>query len=135
MKNNKLTVVFFIIFFLVFLPMKFAILSVFGTEVLGKVELLTPICNQNNNAMNTRPTVYVVYEINKIRHFVSGRRTDEAFYFCKLKIGDAIKVTYVKFLNFDYVVADIDDPVANFIFYFIAGLIFSSAPILVLMKE
>ena len=115
--------------------MKFAILSVFGTETLGKIERLSPICNQDINTRSIRPTVYVTYEIDKIKYFVSGRHTDEEFDFCALKIGDAIKVTYVKFLNFDYVIADIDNPFASFIFYFIAGLIFSSVPILVLMKE
>jgi hypothetical protein len=109
------------VFFLVLMPLKYAILSVGGTETIGKITLLSTSCD-NGSPIKPKPRVTAVIWVGNMKHEVSGGGGDGISEFCNIKIGDTLKVTYFDVPKVNYIVATIGNPKEIFLTFFGCGI-------------
>jgi hypothetical protein len=122
-KRRRLQIrVILIILFVVLLPLKYAILSVGGTETLGKVVSLSTQCDGGKPG-GPQPRITASYLIDGTEQTVLGGGGYGNPDFCEIRIGSAVKLAYFKTSVVDFVLTTIGDPKEKFLSFLLGGIL------------
>lgn len=95
--------------FLFLLPLKYVVLSTVGTNITGRVTLLSTAC-ESATPIKSKPYITSVFSIGATKHEIEGKAGYGNPEFCDLHIGDAIKITYLEAPKTSYILATTGNP-------------------------
>ena len=119
-----------LIFFLILLPLKYGILSLAGTETIGKITALSAPC-ENGIKSPPQPREMINFYVKDTEHEMLSDGGIQNF--CHVKIGDKVQVTYFYLPIFNYMLLTIRNPIADFWIFFGCGILFNCIANLILL--
>jgi hypothetical protein len=110
-----------VVVFLVLMPLKYAVLSLGGTESIGTVILLSTSCD-NGKPTKPQPRITAYFLAGEVKHEVLGGEGNGIPEFCTINIGDAVRVTYFAIPKVNYILATVGNPKEIFLTFFGCGI-------------
>lgn len=105
--------------FLVLLPLKYVILSTIGTEITGRVVLLSTAC-ESATPIKSKPYITAVFFTGETKQEIEGKAGYGNPEFCDLRIGDGVKISYLEAPKTSYILSTIGNP-RRILFAFVFG--------------